>query len=98
MALSRYAFTPRLSGRKIIATSNVSRRIYGSVVNGKIGFTPHILKGGERIEHIAARAYGSASYWWVIAAASGIGWSLQAPPGTILRVPKRLGEVLALIR
>jgi len=98
MALSRYAFTPRVSGRTRIATSAVGARIYNAVANGNVSFSSHILKGGERIEHIAGQAYGSASYWWVIAAASGIGWSLQAPPGTILRVPKRLGEVLALIR
>jgi hypothetical protein len=98
MALSRYAYTARIKGRTTIATTQITSRIYRAVTTGRMGFSSHILKGGERIEHIAARMYGSSSYWWIIAAASGIGWSLQAPPGTILRVPKRLGEVLTLIR
>jgi|TARA_Y100000310_G_scaffold342317_1_gene445010 nucleoid-associated protein YgaU len=98
MAMSRYTYTPRVRGRSTIATVSISTKIYNAVNNGTLGFSSHVLKGGERIEHIAGSAYGSSTYWWIIAAASGIGWSLQAPPGTLIRIPKRLGEVLAMIR
>jgi nucleoid-associated protein YgaU len=98
MATSRYTFTPRIKGRSRFATSAASSRIYNAVMKGKIGFTPVVLKGGQRLDHIAGAKYGSASLWWVIAAASGIGWGMQLPPGTIVRVPKNLSDVMLLIR
>ena len=98
MATSRYTFTPRIMGRSRFATSAASSRIYDAVMKGKIGFTPVTLKGGQRLDHIAGATYGSASLWWVIAAASGIGWGMQLPAGTILRVPKNLSDVILLLR
>lgn len=46
-----------------------------------------VLTQSERVEHIAGAIYGDARYWWVLAVASEIGWALQAPPGTIIKVP-----------
>jgi nucleoid-associated protein YgaU len=40
----------------------------------------------DRLDTLAGSLYGDARYWWVIAAASDIGWGLQIPPGTIIRV------------
>ena len=56
------------------------------------------LKEGQRLDILAGQRYGDASLWWIIAAASGIGWGLQVPPGTIVRVPKNLSDILAIIR
>jgi nucleoid-associated protein YgaU len=98
MATSRYTYTPRVAGRSRFGTSRASSTINKAIMSGKLGFTSVVLKGGQRLDHIAGAAYGSASLWWVIAAASGIGWGLQCPPGTIVRVPKSLGEVMQLIR
>ena len=55
----------------------------------------HILKEGERLDVIAGRTYGNARLWWVIAAASGIGWGLQVPPGTQILIPTDLKQVLS---
>ena len=44
------------------------------------------------------RIYGSGNMWWVIAAASGIGWGTQVPPGTLLRIPTDLSMILVLSR
>ena len=52
------------------------------------------MQEGERLDTIAGKIYGDSNYWWVIAAASGIGWPLQVPPGTLLRIPEDLGAVL----
>ena len=95
---SRYAFTPRVSGGRAIGTVGSSSKIYNGINSGAIPFASVVLKQGQRLDHLAASAYGSASYWWIIAAASGIGWGMQLPPGTILRVPKNLGQILAYIR
>ena len=97
MAMSRYTYTPRVRGRSTIATVSISTKIYNAVNNGTLGFSSHVLKGGERIEHIAGSAYGSSTYWWIIAAASGIGWWLQAPAGTRLVIPVDINEVGAVI-
>ena len=98
MAIGRYAYTSKIQGRSKLATPKSSSRIYNGVINGTIPYTATVLQQNQRIDHVAAAAYGSSSYWWIIAAASGIGWGLQLPAGTILRVPKNLGQIIALIR
>jgi hypothetical protein len=40
----------------------------------------------DRLDSIAGRLYGDSRYWWVVAAASNIGWALQVPPGTIIKI------------
>jgi nucleoid-associated protein YgaU len=95
---SRYSFTPRVGGGSAVGTVSTSSKILDAVQKGKIGFTSVVLKKGQRLDHVSAASYGSSSYWWVIAAASGIGWGLQLPPGTVVRVPNNLGKVLAYIR
>ncbi len=98
MGFSRYTFTPTIMGRTRLATSKVSTRIFNGVINGTIPYTSQILKEGQRLDHIAANAYGSADMWWIIAAASGIGWGLQCPAGTVLRIPKNAGQILDFIK
>ena len=93
---SRYTFTPRVGG--VVGTVNISSKILKAIESGHLSFSSVVLKQGQRIDHVAASAYGSATYWWVIAAASGIGWGMQLPAGTLLRVPTSLGKVLAYIR
>jgi|TARA_Y100000310_G_C20137163_1_gene558572 hypothetical protein len=98
MATSRYAYTPVIMGRSRLATSMNGNRIFNATVEGNLSFSTIILKENQRLDHIAGEAYGSAALWWIIAAASGVGWGLQLPPGTILRVPRNLSKVMALIR
>lgn len=97
MALGRYTFVKRLNGQKI-ATTDISSKIYFAVQNNKIGFNVMNLAELQRLDHVAANAYGDASLWWVIASASGIGWTLQCPAGTVLRVPSDLNQIFALMR
>ena len=42
---------------------------------------------GDRLDSISGVVYGDSRYWWVIAAASNIGWGMQVPPGTIIKIP-----------
>jgi len=100
MATSRYSFINKLSiSNKIIyATTNHSFRINKAINSGFLSFNTYILKEGERIDQIAFKFYGDSQYWWIIAAASGIGWGLQIPPGTILRVPESLNAALGISR
>jgi hypothetical protein len=98
MAISRYAFTQQILGRSTLATNKISKKVYDGVLSGNIPFSTQVIKEGQRLDHIAALAYGSSSLWWVIAAASGIGWGLQIPEGTVIRIPNNINDVIERVR
>tara|TARA_B100000700_G_scaffold35223_1_gene34151 strand:+ start:422 stop:673 length:252 start_codon:yes stop_codon:yes gene_type:complete len=64
---------------------------------GVLKTEPFVLSEGQRLDLVSANFYGDAQYWWVIAAASGIGWQCQVPAGTYLRIPSSLSEVRGLV-
>jgi hypothetical protein len=97
MATSRYTFVPRINGEKV-ATTDITSRIYFACANNEIAFNSYDLKEAQRLDHLAATTYGEGTLWWIIAAASGIGWSLQCPAGTILRIPSDLTQIYDLLR
>ena len=55
------------------------------------------MEEGKRLDQISGESYGDAGYWWVIAAASGIGWGMQVPPGTLIKIPDSLEKVIGLL-
>jgi len=61
--------------------------VYDAVRLGIVPASVRVTQEGERIDTIAGEEYGDSTLWWIIAAASGIGWGLQMPPGTRLLVP-----------
>lgn len=97
MALSRYLFSNPIKEGKILASSTAMSKIFNAVEQGSIECSVYTLEESQRLDHIAGLSYQSASYWWVVAAASGIGWGLQVPPGTLLRIPKDLNQIIRLI-
>jgi len=99
MALSRYQFTKRITvgNKTIIGTNRTSKKIYKAVLTGNLPVTNYTLKEGERLDTLSFQAYGNGSYWWVLAAASGIGWPMQVPPGTIISLPKSLDAVIKFL-
>ena len=92
----RYTRAPPINMGEGKSNPRVSSKIYKGVISGKIPFKARRLKQLERLDHIASQFYGNSSFWWVIAAASGIGWGMQAPPGTIIRIPTNLGQILSI--
>jgi len=100
MAINRYTFSTRrknLLGKNIISNSRASYTIYSAIESGEINYGVKILEEGERLDTIAGQVYGDSSLWWIISAASGIGWGLQVPPGTILRIPTNINSVIGLL-
>ena len=93
--MNRYATTRIIGGVRV--ASDAEQRIYKAVQARNVAVHQRALKEGERLDTIAGKIYGSGTYWWVIAAASGIGWGCQVPPGTWLRIPINLNDVMALI-
>ena len=96
MAVSRYARTPILELGKRFGTSRAIKAIRDGIAAGTIKFREETLSGLERLDVIAGNEYGDGRYWWIIAAASNIGWASQVPPGTYLRIPT-LDDVLRVV-
>ena len=92
----RYTYAPPINNGEGRSNPRISAKIYKGVINGSIPFKAQRLKQMQRLDHLASEFYGSASYWWIIAAASGIGWSMQVPAGTIIRIPRNLGQILTI--
>tara|TARA_B100000674_G_C37955746_1_gene969473 strand:+ start:2625 stop:2927 length:303 start_codon:yes stop_codon:yes gene_type:complete len=99
MALSRYSFVKKINFNNniIIGTNRINVNIFNAVENGLISYTSYIMSEGERLDILAGKFYNNSTYWWIIAAASGIGWGLQVPPGTFLKIPDNLEEIFRLI-
>lgn len=91
--MRRYGKTGRIKGGKQLGTSSGCNALYHACRLGIIETKIRIVREGERLDVIAAKEYGSGHLWWIIAAASGIGWGLQIPPGTLLKIPTNLSAV-----
>lgn len=87
MGLRRYARSPILILGQKYGTSFAIPVIRDNVKNGNIRFSEVVIEDSERLDILAGKYYGDGRLWWVISAASEIGWSLQVPPGTLLRIP-----------
>jgi hypothetical protein len=87
MALRRYTSSDLIAFGTQYGTGTAHARIRKAIVDGSLDYTTMTLKGFERLDTIAGKEYGDSTLWWVLAAASGIGWGLQVPPDTIINVP-----------
>lgn len=97
MALSRYRGDLQIRGGKILQTNESVQRLRQALQTGRLVTQQRVLQEGERLDIIAGQLYGDGRLWWIIAAASGIGWPLQVPPGTLLTVPLSLEQVTRLV-
>ena len=97
MAISRYEYSTSISGGKGISKPYNIHLITRYVDEGIIPYNTYIIKSSERLDQIAGAVYGDSSYWWIIAAASKIGWAMQLPQGTVLRIPKNLTDVIEIL-
>lgn len=96
MAFSRYSRAPLLRLGEQFGTSSAIAVIRREIANGTIKTREIVLRGAERLDTLAGSIYGDSRYWWVLAAASDIGWCLQAPPGTIIKIPD-LNDISSLV-
>lgn len=97
MTMRRYSNDLTLDGGSYLATNETIRLVRKAVERGDIPTTERVLKEGERLDGIAGRTYGDGALWWVIAAASDIGWWLQVPPGTLIRIPTDLSYLRSIL-
>lgn len=85
---SRYSVTQILFPGSSYGTSLTAANIRSALEQGTLSYKTRYTTGTERLDTIAAQEYGDGRYWWVLAAASEIGWGMQVPPGTYLRIPE----------
>lgn len=86
-SLPRYSRTPVLGLGSQYGTSYAIPVLRDQVSQGNIRVERLVLVEGERLDILAGRYYGDGRLWWVIAAASNVGWGLQCPPGTQILLP-----------
>ena len=72
---------------------SVNSAIYRAVEEGSINFETRTTSEGDRLDLISFEVYKTAEYWWVIAAASGIGWWLQVPGGVEIKIPLSIDQI-----
>jgi len=87
MAFSRYKLDSRIDGGSQLGVAAGVRKIRAMMKTGVL--VPRnqiILTGADRLDSLAGSAYGDAGYWWVLAAASDIGWGMQVPAGTVINI------------
>jgi nucleoid-associated protein YgaU len=94
MAIKRYGEVIALGTKYGVGRSHVLIR--QALDNGTLSYSSNVLKGHQRLDTLAGEAYGDGTLWWVIAAASGIGWGLQVPPGTVINIPN-IEQVASLL-
>ncbi len=85
--LRRYDRTSTMDLGNRYGTSYSIPIIRQQVQNGNIRVQRTLLKQAERLDVVAGCVYGDSQLYWLIAAASSIGYSLQCPAGTILLIP-----------
>lgn len=96
MAFSRYSRAPILKLGEQFGTSTAVSTIRDAIKAGTVKTQETVLRGAERLDTIAGSVYGDGRYWWILAAASDIGWGLQAPAGTVIVIPD-LNDIAALV-
>jgi hypothetical protein len=92
MAQSRY--TTSVGKVKRADTS----AIYHASISGAIDTQKVILNSTQRLDTLAGQYYGDSQLWWIIAASSGVGWAMQVPAGTVIRIPTNIQTALNLVR
>jgi len=96
MALRRYARSNIIGANRQYGTSRAIQAIRDGIEIGTVRFTTSRTLQGQRLDSIAGEVYNNGRLWWVIAAASEIGWALQVPPETIIRIPN-LTDIASII-
>lgn len=96
MTIRRYGRTKVIGLNFRYGTSQAIPVIRENIANGNIRYTEIVLEEGERLDYLAGREYNDGTLYWIIAAASDIGWSMQPPPGTRILIPN-LGDVARFV-
>lgn len=94
---SRYRNVPKLGFGFQYGTSFSIAALRAAINSGIVPIVETVtLNENQRLDQLAAIYYKDSRFWWVLAAASDIGWGLQVPPGTIINIPD-INAVAAIV-
>jgi len=90
----------RYSNIKVLKESENSRRYYRASKYPDIAFSDTDIyieaAYGDRLDIISYDYYKSTEYYWILIVANNLpGDSIFVPPGTQLRIPENLDQILA---
>lgn len=87
MAFSRYSRDDVGIGGQGLTVAQAVTSLRQAIRDGLVIPTKTLtITQSDRLDTLAGELYGDSRYWWVLAAASNIGWGLQVPPGTVIFV------------
>lgn len=95
MAKSRYSGTPVI-GKSYLGTWKLpDTGLYSNVdlLDG-VATIDHVYSRGERFDHLASRYFDEEEYWWVIALVNKITYPFGLAPGTVLKIPVSVSDVV----
>lgn len=76
------------SGKKIFTTTLYPR------VKDRSTDSYLVIVEKTRLDHLAYKFYEDANHWWIIAIANNIKGTMYVNPGTQIRIPRELGQIL----
>ena len=97
MSFSRYSNDPLIRNGRSYGTPRGVNDIRQAMRQGLISVQARVFSSDERLDIIAGQEYGDSSLWWIIAAASNIGWGLQVPAGTQINIPTDIQQIADLV-
>lgn len=59
-----------------------------------IAHEEYVWKRGDRFDKLAALKFNEETYWWVICLCNDINYPFGIQPGTIIRIPNEVNDVL----
>jgi len=95
--MNRYRSDRRIRGGSLLGTNASVNKLKNAIRNKTIKTRNYKAKESERLDIIAAKYLGDGRLWWVLAACSNIGWALQIPAGTIIKIPVDISRINALV-
>jgi hypothetical protein len=91
MAISRYRNVPKID-KKYYGTQDFPLKVKLDAIS-----TINIVFNAmDRLDTLAFKHLGAGEYWWVIAIMNDIDWGLKVNPGTVLKIPIDIEDVLKL--
>jgi hypothetical protein len=93
---SRYKSDNKTNRGNSFGTAKMCNKLRAAHEAGNLSTKVVIIGSNARLDHVAFSYLGDPSYWWAIAALSGIGWGLQVPAETRLIVPTSINQIKGL--
>ena len=80
-----------------LASNEAAIRLRTAFNAGNLTTRTLVTGASTRLDHVAFKYLGDASFWWAIAALSGIGWGMQLAPNTRLVIPTNVSQIASVI-